>query len=121
MSDDATARARAAAALAALKARYRGEAAALCDRFAELGAQLAADPGNARAIGELARTVHRVHGTAGSLGFDAASARSAALEALVEGWRGTEGPDRAARGGIVVEFARALRADFGIDGGAPPE
>ena len=117
--DDA--RARAQRALAMLTARYRADAGTLCDRFAAISARLAADPADAAALEALLRDAHRTHGTAGSLGFDAASLRCGEMEERVEQWRADPALERSAREQLVAEFAAALRCDFGIDGATAAE
>lgn len=120
MSGD-NAQARARLAIEMLTARYRAGAAPLCDRLDALAVRLATDPGDAAVLDELAREVHKTHGTAGSLGFDAASERCAALEERVGAWAADAALDRGERAALVAALAHGLRADFGIDGAATPE
>ena len=107
------ARARAKVAIEMLTARYRADAAALCDRFAAIGVSLAGDPSDANALAALQLESHRVRGTAGSLGFDAASERCGEIEERAERWLADPMLDRGERARLVADFAGALRGDFG--------
>ncbi len=96
------------AVLARLRARYLAASGAIVATFEGLATALDADPGDATTLKALHLELHRVHGTAGSYGFDDASALASALEPVAERWMTDVALDRAERAGIVRRFARAL-------------
>lgn len=95
-------------ALAAMRTRYRETSRGFLATFESIGAQLANAPNSGDLLTSLRRELHRVHGTAGSLGFHEAGRMTGAMEGLVRGWSDNPAMDRDRRSSIVLSFARAL-------------
>ena len=97
------------AVLVAMRARYIETSQGTVRTLELIGERLADAPESADLVGTLRRELHRVHGTAGSLGFHDASRMAGALESLARAWGDDHALDRDRRSGIVLNFARALR------------
>ena len=98
------------AALAAMRLRYVETNRGAVRAFSLLGEQLAGAPDSVDLLTALRRELHRVHGTAGSLGFHEASRMAGAMEELSTRWSDDPSLDRDGRSVIVLNFARALGA-----------
>jgi DNA-binding response OmpR family regulator len=96
------------AAMAAMRRRYANTSRGIIATFEQIGEQLSASPASDDLLNALRRELHRVHGTAGSLGFHEASRMTGAMETVIRRWSGDPALDRDRRSGIVVRFARAL-------------
>lgn len=96
------------AALAAMRRRYANTSRGIIATFEQIGEQLSASPASDDLLNALRRELHRVHGTAGSLGFHEASRMTGAMEGVVRRWSSDPALDRNRRSGIVVRFARSL-------------
>lgn len=116
MSDDAI-----AAQLAAMRARYAQTSRGFIATFELIGTQLADAPDSEDLIAPLRRELHRVHGTAGSLGFHEAGRMAGAMEGLAKRWNDDPALDRHRRSLIVLSFARALAGAIAsaVDDDAP--
>jgi DNA-binding response OmpR family regulator/HPt (histidine-containing phosphotransfer) domain-containing protein len=97
------------AALAAMRERYAAAAANTVAAFERLAEQLETVPDAAALLTALRRELHRVHGTAGSVGFEEASRLAASMETLATRWLDDPALDRERRGEVVAQFARSLR------------
>lgn len=108
-------------ALADMRRRYAESSHGFIATFDHLGAQLAGAPNSDDLLTSLRRELHRVHGTAGSLGFHDASRMAGALQGLVRRWCDDPMLDRDRRSAIVERFASGLeRAIAGtVDAKAP--
>lgn len=98
------------AALAAMRLRYVEASRGAVRAFSLLGEQLAGAPDSVDLLTALHRELHRVHGTAGSLGFHDAGRMAGAMEELSMRWTDDPSLDRDGRSVIVLNFARALSA-----------
>lgn len=108
-------------ALRVLRERYRASVANTIAGFRYLAAQLTVKPENAEVLESLRRELHRVHGTAGSLGFPDASRLAGLLEARAVRWASDPAFDRGTRGAIIAHFASALEAHVvGMPAPPPP-
>lgn len=96
------------AALAAMRERYASAAATTVAAFERLAEQLETAPEAVALLTSLRRELHRVHGTAGSVGFGEASRLAASMETLATRWLDDPELDRDRRGTVVSQFARAL-------------
>ena len=99
-------------ALRLLRERFRAASPATVARLRGLAAALSGSPDAPDAIDALRRELHRVHGTAGSYGFKAASQLAAAMEERVVRWAKTPGLERDDRQGLLEEFFRELEGAF---------
>ena len=98
------------AALAAMRERYVETSRGAVRAFSLLGEQLADAPDSIDLLTSLRRELHRVHGTAGSLGFHEAGRMAGAMEGLSKRWSDDPALDRHSRSVIVLNFAHALDA-----------
>lgn len=98
------------AALTAMQLRYVETSRGAVRAFSLLGEQLAGAPDSLDLLTALRRELHRVHGTAGSLGFHEAGRMAGAMEELSTRWTDDPSLDRDGRSVIVLNFARALGA-----------
>ena len=96
-------------ALAALRERFASAASTTVAAFERLARQLDTAPQAAAVLTALRRELHRVHGTAGSVGFEEASRLAASMETLATRWLDDPSLDGERRGALVGEFARSLR------------
>ncbi len=96
------------AQLAAMRSRYVQTSRGFIATFELIGKQLADAPDSEDLIAPLRRELHRVHGTAGSLGFHEAGRMAGAMEGLTKRWSDDAALDRHRRSPIVLNFARAL-------------
>jgi CheY-like chemotaxis protein/HPt (histidine-containing phosphotransfer) domain-containing protein len=110
------------AALAAMREHYASAAANTVAAFERLAEQLETSPDAVALLTALRRELHRVHGTAGSVGFEEASRLAASMETLATRWLDDPAVDRERRGAVVAQFARALRESLAqpADDDAPP-
>ena len=108
-------------ALAAMRLRYVETSRGIIATFELIGEQLARAPDSDDLLIPLRRELHRVHGTAGSLGFHEAGRMAGAMEGLVRGWSQNPALDRERRSPIVSQFARALHEAITatVDAGVP--
>ena len=97
-----------ATALAAMRLRYAENSQRLIAAFELVSDQLENAPESEDLLTSLRRELHRVRGTAGSLGFREAASMADAMEGLALHWSRDSTIDRARRSGIVGHFARAL-------------
>ena len=93
------------AALAAMRARYVETSRGFITTLDLIGAQLAKTPDSDDLLTALRRELHRVSGTAGSIGFHEAGRMSSAMEALVRRWREEPSIDRDRRSAVVLGFS----------------
>jgi DNA-binding response OmpR family regulator len=99
----------AAAALEALRAKYRAGLGATLGALEQLAAQVDALPTEPAVLESLRREVHRLHGSAGTYGFTDASRLAAALESRLVVWSGDPHAEVTARAQIIGNFIRAFR------------
>ncbi len=97
------------AALAAMRERFASTAANTVAAFERLAQQLETSPDTAALLTALRRELHRVHGTAGSVGFEEASRLAASMETLATRWLDDPALDGERRGALVMRFAQSLR------------
>ena len=104
-----------AAALAALRERYRAGSGRLVEAFRTLAQRLAESPTSPEVLDALRRELHRVRGTAGSYGFHGVSELAKQFEPQAKGWfeRPDDSPDR--RSALVAHLADAIAAQFADD------
>ena len=93
-----------------MRQRYVETSRGAVRAFSLLGEQLAGAPDSVDLLTSLRRELHRVHGTAGSLGFHEAGRMAGAMEGLSKRWSEDPALDRDSRSAIVLNFARALGA-----------
>jgi chemotaxis protein histidine kinase CheA len=98
--------------LRALQERYRGTVASTLELLREMARELSAVPAAPQTLDALRRELHRVHGTAGSYGYDLASRVASTLEACVIRWSVDPLLDRDERGAVVDRFVAELEAAF---------
>jgi DNA-binding response OmpR family regulator/HPt (histidine-containing phosphotransfer) domain-containing protein len=108
------------AALAAMRERYASTAANTVAAFERIAEQLETEPAAEALLTALRRELHRVHGTAGSVGFEEASRLAASMETLATRWLDDSALDRERRGAVVSQFARSLRDSLAATGGSTP-
>ncbi len=101
--------------LRALQDRYRGTVASTLDLLRGMARVLSATPTAPETLDALRRELHRVHGTAGSYGYDLASRVAATLEACVIRWSVDPLLDRDERAAVVDRFVAELEAAFKHD------
>ena len=109
------------AALAAMRERYASAAANTVAAFERLAEQLETAPAAVALVTALRRELHRVHGTAGSVGFEEASRLAASMETLATRWLDDPALDRERRGAVVSQFARSLRESLAAPSDAKPQ
>ena len=105
------------AALAVLRERFAAATGETVAAVRALAGRLRADPDASEVLESLRRLVHRVHGTAATYGFAAASQLAAELEARVMAWATDPVRDRAERAGVVERFGDALERAFAAPDG----
>ncbi|MEO8564056.1 MAG: response regulator [bacterium] len=98
------------AALAAMRQRYVESSGGFFATLELIGRQLETTPESHDLLTTLRRELHRVRGTAGSLGFHDAGHMAAAMEELMRRWCDDAALDRDRRSAVVLGFARTLRA-----------
>ena len=91
-----------------MRKRYVDTSRGLIATFELIGDQLTASPGSDDLLTSLRRELHRVTGTAGSLGFLGAGRMAGAMESLARRWSAEPSMDCDRRGSIVSRFARSL-------------
>ena len=101
-------------ALADMRRRYADSSHGFISTFDHLGAQLASAPNSDDLLTSLRRELHRVHGTAGSLGFHEASRMAGAMQGLVRRWCDEPSLDRDRRSAIVERFASGLERAIAV-------
>jgi len=106
------------AALAAMRERYASAAANTVAAFERLAERLDTEPAAVALLTALRRELHRVHGTAGSVGFEEASRLAASMETLATRWLDDPALDRERRGAVVSQFARSLRESLASKDGS---
>ena len=111
---DASARSTAGSALGTLRERFRAASAGTVATFASLAAELARTPHAAHLAEQVRAHAHRVHGTAGSYGFTAASRLAERLERRAGRWAADPTLEHDKRATIVAEFTLELVEAFGI-------
>jgi chemotaxis protein histidine kinase CheA len=99
-------------ALRVLRERFRAASPATVARLRNFAAVLARTPDAPGVIDALRRELHRVHGTAGSYGFKAASELAAAMEERVARWAKAPTLEREERSALLEEFTGALERAF---------
>jgi DNA-binding response OmpR family regulator/HPt (histidine-containing phosphotransfer) domain-containing protein len=109
------------AALAAMRERYASAAANTVAAFERLAEQLDTEPAAVALLTALRRELHRVHGTAGSVGFEEASRLAASMETLATRWLDDPALDHERRGAVVAQFARSLRESLAAKGDSAPQ
>ena len=105
-------------ALAAMRERYASAAANTVAAFERLAEQLETAPIAVPLLTALRRELHRVHGTAGSVGFEEASRLAASMETVATRWLDDPSLDRDRRGAVVAQFARSLHESLALGSGA---
>ncbi|MEO8335987.1 MAG: response regulator [bacterium] len=98
------------AALAAMRQRYVESSGGFFATLELIGRQLERKPDSADLLTSLRRELHRVRGTAGSLGFHDAGHMAGTMEGLIRRWCDDVVLDRDRRSAVVLGFARTLRA-----------
>jgi DNA-binding response OmpR family regulator len=109
-------------ALAAMRQRYVESSGGFFATLELIGRQLERKPDSQDLLTSLRRELHRVRGTAGSLGFHDAGHMAGAMEGLIRRWCDDVVLDREHRSAVVLGFARTLRATIVTvpdAGGAP--
>ena len=104
-------------ALAAMRERYASAAANTVAAFERLAEQLETAPIAVPLLTALRRELHRVHGTAGSVGFEEASRLAASMETLATRWLDDPSLDGERRGAVVAQFARSLHESLALGSG----
>jgi DNA-binding response OmpR family regulator/HPt (histidine-containing phosphotransfer) domain-containing protein len=104
-----------AAALAALRERYRAGSGRIVEAFRTLAQRLAESPTAPEVLDALRRELHRVRGTAGSYGFSGVSELARQFEPQAKQW--SEQPESAPerRAALVSHLADAIAAQFADD------
>lgn len=97
-------------AVAAMREHYIDTSRGTVRKLELLGERLGDVPESRDLVESLRRELHRVRGTAGSLGFHEASRMAGAFEGLVRSWHRDPALDGDRRSEIVLNFARALRS-----------
>ncbi len=96
------------AALVGMRKRYVETSRGIIDALDRLGEGLSSAPASDDLLTLLRRELHRVHGTAGSLGFHEASRLAGTMQGLVRRWNDDPSLDLARRSITVRNFAVAL-------------
>ncbi|HKS07886.1 MAG TPA: response regulator [Gemmatimonadaceae bacterium] len=107
--------------LQAMREKYRAGLPATLATLGQLAAQIDTTPTESAVLESLRREVHRLHGSAGTYGFDDASRLAAALEARLVAWSSDAHAEPEQRGLIVGNFIRALRTSVLTPEGAPSD
>jgi len=108
-----------AEAMRALQERFRASGTRTVETFRALAAQLTATPTAAGVVDAVRRELHRVHGTAGSYGYQEASRLAGKLEARAARWAADGLVDHDQRGAMIEQFAGVLELAFGVTPDAP--
>jgi CheY-like chemotaxis protein len=108
-----------AEAMRALQERFRASGTRTVETFRALAAQLTATPTAAQVVDAVRRELHRVHGTAGSYGYQEASRLAGKLEARAVRWAADGLVDHDQRGAMIDQFAGVLELAFGVTPDAP--
>src|SRR5947208_6897033 len=106
-----------------LLAEYLESARAQLSVLAGLAERLVAAGGDREALDALRRETHKVHGSAGSYGFMAASRLAAGMEATVKDWAARPDEPDVERGSLARWFVKRLAELLGLevpDPSAPP-
>src|SRR6266513_1578843 len=106
-----------------LLAEYLESARAQLGVLAGLAERLVAAGGDREALDALRRETHKVHGSAGSYGFMAASRLAAGMEATVKDWAARPDEPDVERGSLARWFVRRLAELLGLEvprASAPP-
>src|SRR6059058_520909 len=107
-----------------LLAEYLESARAQLSVLAGLAERLVAAGGDREALDALRRETHKVHGSAGSYGFMAASRLAAGMEATVKDWAARPDEPDVERGSLARWFVRRLAELLGLEvpdsSAAPP-
>ncbi len=106
-----------------LLAEYLESARAQLSVLAGLAERLVAAGGDREALDALRRETHKVHGSAGSYGFMAASRLAAGMEATVKDWAARPDEPDVERGSLARWFVRRLAELLGLElprASAPP-
>src|SRR6266516_1310895 len=106
-----------------LLAEYLESARAQLSVLAGLAERLVAAGGDREALDALRRETHKVHGSAGSYGFMAASRLAAGMEATVKDWAARPDESDVERGSLARWFVRRLAELLGLElprASAPP-
>src|SRR6266487_1677403 len=101
-----------------LVAEYLESARSQLGVLAGLAERLVAAGGDREALDALRREAHKVHGSAGSYGFMAASRLAAGMEATVKDWAARPDEPDVERGSLARWFARRLAELLGLE--VPP-
>jgi CheY-like chemotaxis protein/HPt (histidine-containing phosphotransfer) domain-containing protein len=103
-----------AEAMRALQERFRASGTRTVETFRALAAQLTVTPTAAQVVDAVRRELHRVHGTAGSYGYQEASRLAGKLEARAVRWAADGLVDHDQRGAMIEQFAGVLELAFGV-------
>ncbi len=103
-----------------LLAEYLESARVQLSVLAGLAERLVAAGGDREALDALRRETHKVHGSAGSYGFMAASRLAAGMEATVKDWAARPDEPDVERGSLARWFARRLAELLGLEVSATP-
>ncbi len=106
---------RQAQALRQLRDRFRATRQNTLDAFRQLAVTLADSPTNPELLDALRRELHRVHGTAGSYGYQEASRLAGVAEQRAIRWAGDENLEVAGRAQAIQHFTVALDLAFRRD------
>jgi CheY-like chemotaxis protein/HPt (histidine-containing phosphotransfer) domain-containing protein len=101
-------------AMRALQERFRASGMRTVETFRALAAQLAVTPTAADVVGAVRRELHRVHGTAGSYGYQEASRLAGKLELRAVRWTADGLVDHDQRGAMIEQFAGVLELALGV-------
>src|SRR6266536_3541341 len=97
---------------------YLENARAQLSVLAGLAERLVASGGDREALDALRRETHKVHGSAGSYGFMAASRLAAGMEATVKDWAARPDEPDVERGSLARWFVKRLAELLGLE--VPP-
>ncbi len=97
-----------------MRQRYAETSSGFIASFELIGEQLGGAPSSEDLMTSLRRELHRVHGTAGSLGFHEAGRMAGGMEGLARRWHADPALDTSRRSSIVLNFARALRGAISV-------
>lgn len=93
----------------AARRHYLDVSAGTVRAFEEIAAGLAQRPDDRELLESLRRELHRVHGTAGTIGFMEAGRLAGAMSSTARRWEGDPAVDRDRRSETIMAFARLLR------------
>jgi CheY-like chemotaxis protein len=99
---------------AALRERFRASSVKTLDTFRALALQLSAAPTSPEVLDALRRELHRIHGTAGSFGYDDASHLASKLEERAVSWADDPGLDTSDRATMIAHFVGVLEIAFEV-------